>query len=132
VDMDTLLTRDLSLTRARVCDEVGLLRYATNHHHLFVQTEQKADDGSADKNFQPLNGTLMHFHQLYLPLRGFPPDDNLYSSTLEGCAVRTLGSVRASSVGKGEGRGSQAVEPNSYDSQTAGNNEWDNNTIESH
>jgi hypothetical protein len=47
-DMDTLLTRDLSLTRARVCDEVGLLRYATNHHHLFVQTEQEADDGSAD------------------------------------------------------------------------------------
>jgi hypothetical protein len=37
--------------------------------------------------------------------------------------VRTLGSARASSVGKGEGQGSQAVEPNSYDSRTAGNNE---------
>jgi hypothetical protein len=43
-------------------------------------------------------------------------------------SVRTLGSARASSVGKGEGQGSRAVEPNSYDSRTAGNNEWYNNT----
>jgi hypothetical protein len=42
--------------------------------------------------------------------------------------VCTLGSAWASSVGKGEGQGSQAVEPNSFDSQTAGNNEWCNNT----